>query len=1509
MLYEGGFGHPSAIELPSGGLALGGQVDTTGLEGGLTFGVPGAPRGPGVAAGAGVSDQPVQPGPVDTSGFEGQLTFGIPGSRPATGGFGFEGAPNNDNGVPRGFEEAREAALRQQAREAARKQALEQEQEQIDRLARLERQARERGADRSAGRIQRQRERIEKRRADREARRQRLDDFEKRQQEEARARRERREQRRRERQQKREEEIQRARDAAARRRAAATPNFAGGGYIIDVTDKSAPEVYGYGPEFEKVKAQFQGQVGNTANTLLLPPGAPGGPATVGGWIAQATYAVQSLQAMNVGAFGGQGQFLNAPASIVHKSVAPATSTIGQWLVGMPGTVTTSRNPAVQFISRVEAPAGSQVQVGGTGGIVNVTRQHSGDGTIVDVQPGILIQDLTKKPTADAIAVGADRRFAVTASGGAIATGVTVAAPPGSTGSIAVGTKDAATGNLIGTPGWQAFGTGTQAIGQIVSDPDPDDTRVLLYALGDTLYMLPPGGTPVAWGSGGGGTVTTSGGNITGDGSAGSPITLSSTPSVTSIQIGGGQTLSDSSGVLTVGDGSGTAFQVDGDQIITGKLTVAGLIDPTGYVFAGQASAPTGADALTLWMDSTNNRVQQGTGARDAKWLGYNGLSQTDSGTAAAALTTVHTVRLNGTHAQDSGAGVTIDLALEASLVDVTAGRLAAQVDSNGYVEVVLAGYGSGAGSVVGGPEVAISDYESAVKIRGSALSLQLPVQASNPAAPSSSSFVGLFAKSDGIYCRLNSGTVMGPFDAPGGSTLTTRGDLLTRDASTNVRLAIGTADYLLTSDGTDPAWVAPSFKSSLFRVKDSTDATKLVALDLSGLTTATTRTYVAPDANGTLALTSDLSAYQPLDDQLTDLAGLSYAGNAGLVLAVNATEDGLEWVAQAAGGTPHYSDADFQLYYDLDDTKNITFDLSNLTAARTIRFPDVGGTLLRDPTTTRGDIIWRSGVNSTGALSRLAVGAAHTLLASDGTDPSWSTLSSLIDGAIGSTRGSVLYRGASGWAALAPATAGYVLTDGGAGADPSWAAAASGGTITADSPLTGDGSSGDHLRFSNQSANTVLAGPSSGAAGAPTFRALVSDDIPDLSATYLTTSSAWASVATPAASARTVTIPAGTLSATGQAIKFSGGVDTSDAWSVTVGGTTVLSGAGGYDIWISGTIAYVDASTARVNCVVSDSAGNNVANAIDVSVTWSSTIAIVLSGGAHATSLEAHSVAGVTGGGGAGTGSGDDTTASLWIPEPALHFHAAGKALYTDTWFGDGDAIASLASIANSYSRVLTQTTAGMKPTYAADVGDGKPGIVFDGGDFLYNTSSGSWLTGALGEVWAVITIDSDPSTWTGGAGALLAITNYSSGTANLLLLQIRSDGAGGAKLGIFQQQASAGSDLVIGDTVMAVGGRYLVCFYSTGTAYGMRVNGTEQALSVSSGSNTGDWFGDTTHGTTVIGAYYENTHTSGNQLFQGKLHELIVFDGVSKLLNREQARALTKRLSDRWGLELPDLY
>lgn len=107
---------------------------------------------------------------------------------------------------------------------------------------------------------------------------------------------------------------------------------------------------------------------------------------------------------------------------------------------------------------------------------------------------------------------------------------------------------------------------------------------------------------------------------------------------------------------------------------------------------------------------------------------------------------------------------------------------------------------------------------------------------------------------------------------------------------------------------------------------------------------------------------------------------------------------------------------------------------------------------------------------------------------------------------ITTTRGSLLYRGASAWAGLVPGTSGYVLTSQGTGADPIWAALSGTGTVTSvamtvpsilsvtGSPITVSGTLA--VSLATQSANRVLAGPATGSAAAPTFRALVAADLP-----------------------------------------------------------------------------------------------------------------------------------------------------------------------------------------------------------------------------------------------------------------------------------------------------------------------------------------------------------------------------------------------------------------------------
>ncbi len=284
---------------------------------------------------------------------------------------------------------------------------------------------------------------------------------------------------------------------------------------------------------------------------------------------------------------------------------------------------------------------------------------------------------------------------------------------------------------------------------------------------------------------------------------------------------------------------------------------------------------------------------------------------------------------------------------------------------------------------------------------------------------------------------------------------------------------------------------AGAFLDTIFRVQNGADPTKQVALDLSGVTTATTRTLTVPNASGTIALTSQLPTGAALTKTDDTNVTLTLGGSPSTSL-LNAASLTLGWSGQlsiARGGTGASSasaartalglaigtdvqayDADLAAIAALGRTRGDLIvggasDWTDLAVGASGRYLRSDGT---DPSWavlnvgdagagtlavgrggtgltsyTAGDLPYAS---APGTLTARGIGSSNQLLRVNSGAPDWASLTTLID-TIGSTRGSVLYRGVSGWAALSPGSSGHVLTSQGAGADPTYQAGGGGSSF------------------------------------------------------------------------------------------------------------------------------------------------------------------------------------------------------------------------------------------------------------------------------------------------------------------------------------------------------------------------------------------------------------------------------------------------------------------------------
>jgi hypothetical protein len=251
--------------------------------------------------------------------------------------------------------------------------------------------------------------------------------------------------------------------------------------------------------------------------------------------------------------------------------------------------------------------------------------------------------------------------------------------------------------------------------------------------------------------------------------------------------------------------------------------------------------------------------------------------------------------------------------------------------------------------------------------------------------------VSLAAVSDGNLLA----DISGSSQAPTGVSLSayldhvlsaSRGTLLTRTIAGWVALTPGTTGLYLKTQGSgaDLMWDAPPGAGTVLSVASGTGLT-------GGPITSTGTLALAAIANGNVLANTSGSSAAPIPTTVSLLLDTVFGSARGDVLYRGSTG----WAA--------------------------------LTPGTTGQILTTGG--------TTADPSWQNAPITGASTPNLRIVAN---ISGSAAVPTGNTLSAIFDAILSSARGSVIYRTNTGWTALAPGTAGAVLTTNGGSADPTW---------------------------------------------------------------------------------------------------------------------------------------------------------------------------------------------------------------------------------------------------------------------------------------------------------------------------------------------------------------------------------------------------------------------------------------------------------------------------------------
>jgi len=222
----------------------------------------------------------------------------------------------------------------------------------------------------------------------------------------------------------------------------------------------------------------------------------------------------------------------------------------------------------------------------------------------------------------------------------------------------------------------------------------------------------------------------------------------------------------------------------------------------------------------------------------------------------------------------------------------------------------------------------------------------------------------------------------------------------------------------------------------------------------------------------------------------------------------------------------------------------------------------------------------------------------------------------------------------------------------------------------------------------------------------------------------------------------------------------------------------------------------------------------------------------------------------------------------------------------------DGDAIYQANDKSGSGNHVA-QGTADSRPLYKTGTNgiNSKPIALFGGNDYLFRNEA-DWLSGdSAGSIFVVFSANTAQGMSFLTSCDTVSVHNwfntdlyYVSGNPQYARILVR-DGA-------------PAPDILQGDTEISTTTTYLFTAKSSGTAYSMRINATDQSLTATSGANNGNWFGDVTlRDNLAVGALIRNSIAS---YMNGKIAEIIVYG--SDLTGTDLSNVETY-LNNKWAI------